>query len=177
MSRIGYYRLKLATQTAGTTTKAFYVNGVAVCTHTIKTRPTCGAWKQLKWLDASGQYRFFSFLEEHQVKDNPKEIGNTSNFITSLLSSQTDAKSIGLSNDRSMILRAQNVTSEEREILSGLFTSPNIQLYLGDYQEDNQNQYIDVTLKGDNIVRREKQRSNTFEVTIQLPKHYTVNRL
>ena len=37
-----------------------------------------------EWIDENGQYRFFAFLDLYAVKDNPKPIGKTSNFITSL---------------------------------------------------------------------------------------------
>jgi len=177
MSKVGYYRLKLSNLTAGKITKRFYVNGVLASTHTVDVKQTCGDWRQLKWLDKNGQYRFYPFLAEYSIKDTPKSLGATSNFITSLLNSQTDARSLGNSNERTLTLRAINVTASERLLLSELFTSPMVQLYTGDFTEDNQSQYIQVEVKGDGIVKNEKNRNGKFEITVNLPKHYTINRL
>ena len=103
--------------------------------------------------------------------------GKTSNFITSLFDSQTDAKNIGQTNDRTLTLRAINVTAEEREILSSIFTSPKVFLYVGDFTKDEKSDYVLVDVKGDNVVRFEKDRPSKVDLTVTLPKHYTITRL
>ncbi len=176
MSQLGYYRYKLENVQASKTV-SFYVNGIEAVKHSILVRPTCTGWKQLKWLDSNGQYRLFSFLPEHSIKDTPKSLGGTNEFITSLLASQTDSRNLGQSNERTMVLRAQNITAKEREILSGLNTSPLIYLYVGDFTKDESTDYVIVTVKGDGIVRTEKQKNGNFEITINLPKYNTITKL
>ena len=92
MSQIGYYRYKLEGLTKGITNVTFYVNALPYVTHKVLARETCTGWRQLKWLDDNGQYRFFAFLELYSIKDTSKSIGKTSNFIDSLMSTQSDTK-------------------------------------------------------------------------------------
>jgi len=173
MSKLGFYRYKKEGLSAGNTDVTFYVNGLAFVTHRIKARETCTGWRQLKWMDENGQFRFFAFTELYQIKDTPKQIGAASSFIASLFDSQSDTKNIGQANDRTLTLRAANVTAEERLILSSIATSPRVYLYTGDFTKDEKSDYVRVTVKVDGIVRTEKQRPNNFEVTVNLPKHYT----
>ena len=177
MSKIGYYRYKLENLTKGITNVTFYVNYAPFVTHKVIARETCTGWRQLKWIDENGQYRFFAFLDLYSIKDNPKPIGKTSNFITSLFDSQTDAKSVALTNDRTIILRAINVTAEERLMLSSIFTSPKVFLYTGDFTKDEKSDYVQVEIKGDNIVRFEKSKPSKIDITVTLPKHYTITQL
>lgn len=177
MSKIGYYRYKKEGLAKGVTNITFYVNYLPFVTHKIITRETCTGWKQLKWLDQNGQYRFFAFLDLYLVKDNPKPIGQTSNFITSLVDSQTNAISLGQSNERTLTLRAINVTALEREILSSIFTSPKVFLYTGDFSKDEKSDYVEVSVKGDNVVRFEKSKPSKIDITVTLPKHYTITQL
>ena len=177
MSRIGYYRYKLEGLTKGVINVTFYVNYLPFVTHRVIARETCTGWRQLKWLDQNGQYRFFAFLDLYLVKDTPKPIGKTSNFITSLFDSQTDAKNIGSTNDRTITLRATNVTAEEREILSSIFTSPKVFLYTGNFTKDEKSDYVQVDVKGDNVVRFEKSKPSKVDLTITLPKYYTITQL
>ena len=177
MSKIGYYRYKLEGLTKGVTNITFYVNALPYVTHKVIARDTCTGWRQLKWIDQNGQYRFSSFLDLYTIKDNPKPIGKTSNFITSLFDSQTDAKNIGQTNDRTLTLRAINVTAEEREILSSIFTSPKVFLYVGDFTKDEKSDYVLVDVKGDNVVRFEKSKPSKVDLTVTLPKHYTITQL
>jgi len=177
MSQIGYYRYKLESLTKGIRNVPISVNNVLYVTHKVEVLPMCGDWVQLKWIDKNGQFRFFPFLELFSIKDAPKSIGETSNIIESLRYSQAENRQIGYNNDRSIVLRAQNVTASQRLILSDLFTSPLIYLYKGDFSEDNMDNYVIVTIKGDNLVRSEKQRAGNFEITVNLPKHYTINKL
>ena len=172
MSQKGYYRYKLEGLAKGITDVTFFVNSLPFVTHTVKASETCEGWRQLKWLDDNGQYRFFSFLELYSIKDNSKSIGETNNFITSLLSSQSDTKNIGQTTERSIILRAVNVSSEERQILSSLGNSPRIYLYVGDFTKDEAVDYILVNVKTDGIAKKEKPRAGNFEVTVNLPKYY-----
>lgn len=177
MSKIGYYRYKLENLTKGVTNVTFYVNYAPFVTHKVIARETCTGWRQLKWLDQNGQYRFFAFLDLYMVKDAPKQIGKTSNFITSLFDSQTDSNNIGYSNDRTLTLRAINVTAEERLMLSSIFTSPKVFLYTGDFTKDEKSDYVEVDIKGDNIVRFEKSKPTKIDITVTLPKYYTQTKL
>ena len=177
MSKIGYYRYKLEGVTKGVTNITFFVNLAPYVTHKVLARETCTEWKQLKWLDQDGQYRFFAFLDLHSIKDSPKQIGQTSQFITSLFDSQSDTKSIGQTNERSLTLRATNVTASERLILSSIFTSPRVYLYTGDFSKDEKSDYVLVDIKADNLVRNEKGKASQFDVTVTLPKYYTITAL
>ena len=177
MSQKGYYRYKLEGLTKGITNVTFYVNALPFVTHKVIARETCIGWRQLKWLDENGQYRFFAFLELYSIKDTSKSIGKTSNFIESLLSTQSDTKNIGQSTDRSVVLRAINVTSEERSILSSLGNSPRVFLYVGDFTKDEKVDYVQVEVKTDGIALKEKPKTSNYEVTVMLPKYYNQTML
>ena len=86
-------------------------------------------------------------------------------------------KNIGQSTDRNLILRAINVTSEERAILSSLGSSPRVFLYVGDFTKDEKVDYVQVEVKTDGVALKEKQRTSNFEVTVMLPKHYNQTML
>lgn len=173
MSKIGLYRYKLENATNQVVT--LFVNGLAAATHTVIAKPVCTGYRQLKFIDRNGQYRFYPFLSEYNISDKPKEIGSTNEFISSLLTSQSDTKSIGSTNSRTLILRAQNVSSAELEILSDIYTSPRIYLYVGSGLTDDPQDWILVTATGDGINRRDKRKFGKVEIVVTLPSFNTVN--
>lgn len=177
MYKKGYLRYLVSTPTAGSRDVSFYKNGELLVKHTIVTKYGCDGYKLLKWLDNNGQYRFFPFLSEHSIKDNPKQIGEVSNFIESLITAISDKSNLGYTNERKLTLRQVNVTEDERLILSSLFTSPKVYLYVGDYIDFSILKYIEVTITCDNVVKKEKGKSSTFEITVNLPKHFTITQL
>jgi hypothetical protein len=175
MSKIGFYRYKF--ETATTQTVTLFVNGTAAATHSVVAKDVCTGYKQLKFLDRNGQYRFYPFVAEYGIKDTPKEIGEVNEYVASLLTSQSDKKSIGYNNERSLTLRAANVSAEELDLLSDVYSSPRVYLYVGTGSTDDAKDWVLVSVKGDGIGRREKRKFGRVELQIILPKHNTITAI
>jgi len=176
MSEIGYYRYKVIPINKGVLTVAFYINGCLASTATIITREFCANFRILKYLDGSGRYRFFPFNQKWQQMDKPSLIGSVNNFITSILDSQTDAKNIGYKNNRSITLTAGNVSIDELDKLSDIYTSPRVYLYTGDGTNDRVQDWILVTITGDGVGRRKNNQFGKVTIEVKLPEYYSVNK-
>jgi len=144
MSKIGFYRYKVGNATSQTVT--LYVNGSVSKTKQVVVKAVCTGYRQLKFIDRNGQYRFYPFAAEYGIKDKPKEIGQANEFITSLLTNRSDTKSIGSDNTRSMTLRASNVSESELAILADIYTSPRVYLYVGSGSTDTVNDWVLVSV-------------------------------
>ena len=173
MSKIGYYRYK--TTVVDGKTVAFFKNSVQSGTATIKALEYCEGYKILKYLDNSaGQYKFFPFTKFFEENDRPSKIGTTNEFITNLKNAQSNSKNIGYRNKRSMSLSAE-VNSDELLVLSEIYKSPRVYLYIGDGVNDTLADWIlldDIT--GDTTVRRRKQKTGLVNINITLPEWFTV---
>lgn len=172
MSKIGFYRYKI--ENATTQDVTLYINNVIASVKHVVARPVCTGFKMLRWLDRNGQFRFYPFNAEHAVKYSPKQIGDVNNIVSSLLSSRSDTKNVGYNATRSMTLRAVQVSQTELDILSDLYISPRVSLYVGDLSKYEDTDWIDVTVSGDNIARRDKLNFGKVELTVTLPKHHTI---
>ncbi len=175
MSEIGYYRYKVTPAAGGTSTVKLYVNGSLASTATIIAREFCPGAMILKYLDSSGRYRFFAFNDRWQRMDKPKSKGEYNNFVTSILSDQTDAKQIGYSNDRTISLTAASVSEDELEKLSDIYTSPRVLLYVGDGSGDRKQDWIQVTASGDGISRRRKAKFSKVSIEVKLPEYHAIS--
>lgn len=175
MSKIGFYRYKIENATDQDVT--LFINGVVSAIHNVKTVPVCSGYKTVKFLDRNGQYRFYSFVAEHGIKDKPKEIGKVNELITSLLTNQTDRKSAGYTNERTITLRASLVSADELEILSDIYTSPRVYYYVGDGTTDDSKDWVLVSVTGDGVNRRDKKKFGKVEITLTLPTFNTITIL
>lgn len=173
MSDIGFYRYKKIPTAEGTSTIVFNVGGTPTVTHTIVTKKRCDNDQLVRYLDKNGQYRFYPFNRFWEKKDQPTEIGRTSELIISLLNSQTDSKSVGYRNKRIISLVAESVTSAELDILADLWTSPRVYLYIGDGTTDGLSDWVLCRIVGgDNIVRRRKGEAGKIAIDLELPQNY-----
>ncbi len=155
----------------------FYKNGVEAGTATLRALEFCDGYKRLKYLDKKGQYRFFSFTKFYQGNDNPKKIGSTNEFITSILDAQTNSKNIGYRNERTLSLSAE-VSEDELIVLSELYTSPRIYLYIGSGTSDTAADWLELSeVRGDTIFKRRKQKTGLINIEITLPEWFTVKMI
>jgi len=178
MSQIGYYRYKLDNLTAGTHTVSFYKNGSLSVTHTAVIKQWCSEKKLIKYLDKNGQFRFFPFNRYYETKDKPKSIGKLNKVITSIYTDKTNLKNIGVKNDRTMSLVADDVSESELLILSDLWLSPQVYLYNGVLGSDEENDWIEVTITGgDTISKRRKLISGKVSIEVMLPEWFAITRL
>ena len=111
MSKIGYYRYKLDNLPVGNTTISFYINGALAVTHSIVVKPYCTGEKLIKYLDKDGQYRFYPFNKYYEERIDAKLIGKTNEFITSILTAQSNEKNIGYKSAKTLSLIATVVTA------------------------------------------------------------------
>lgn len=172
MSKIGYYRFKTTVEDGKTVT--LYKNEIESGTHTIKSLEYCSGFLILKYLDSKGQYRFFSFNKYYEINDRPNKIGQTNEFITNILTDQSNSKNIGYRNERQRIVSAE-VDEERLNILSDIYTSPRVYLYVGSGISDTLSDWILLTdVSGDNVVKRRKQKTGLITLTLTLPEWFTV---
>lgn len=176
MSEVGYYRYKI-TPIADRTAK-IYINGVATPEKIVKVLPWCDGNKRIKFLNKNGQYRFAAFNRFHESSDKPKEIGQVNKIITSLLHSQSETNSVGMNTTRTLNLVADDVSSDQLEILKDLWLSPRVYLYIGNGTTDLESDYILVTAKVKNPVNNIMKGSYLdLVVELELPKHYTITMI
>ena len=175
MSQIGYYRYKLITDTERTI--QFNKNGILAGSKTVKPIEYCTGDRIVKYLDSKGQYRFYPFNRYYEVNDNPKLIGTTNEFITSILNDNTNSKNIGYKNKRSISLVA-DVNDDELTYLTDIYSSPRVYLYIGSNNSDTQADWLEVTITGgDKIVRRRKENTGRIEIVIELPEHFNIKMI
>lgn len=178
MSEVGYYRYKLTDLTEGTRVISFYKNGSLSGTKTITIKPFCSLQKYLKYLDSKGQYRFFIFNKFYEISDKPKLLGKSNKIITSILTSQTDSNNVGYKNERTITLVNDDVSASELIILSDVYTSPRVYLYIGDGTTDETKDWIEVTITSkDNQYKWKKQKFGTVKIDVQLPEWYTIKMI
>jgi len=174
MSTEGYYRYKVSDLTKGTRLFSFFVNGALTSTKTVIAKSWCTNQKLLKYLDSKGQYRFYPFNNRWEQKDKPKLLGTTNQFITNILDAQSNFKNVGYKNERMLSLIAEDVTADELTVLSDIYTSPDVYLYIGT-TTDEAKDWLRVTLSsGDNLSRRRKAIAGTLSVDIILPEWFTI---
>jgi len=176
MSEIGYYRYKLTPSAVGTTTVQLYINGALASTATIVVKEFCTGFKVIKYLDRSGRYRFFPFNDRWQQRDRPNELGTVNKFVTSIYSDQGESQSIGYRNARTISLAAGGVSSAELSILSDIFTSPRVYLYVGSGTTDTTEDWVLVKVTGDGVGRWRNAKFGKVNIDIQLPEHYSINQ-
>ena len=175
MSQIGFYRYKIEQALAVPEEVKFFVNGILTSTATIIPRINCGGQKLIKYLDSSGRYRVFSFNNYWQQSNKPKEIGTINVFYPSLTFGQSESKSIGYTNTKTLTLSAENVSDEELEILEDIYSSPRVYLYVGRTGGDTLPDWILVSVSGDGIGRRKKKLFGKVTITVDLPKQYCIS--
>ena len=121
----GYYRLKIDDLTEDTT-YTLLIDSVPEATKDVIVKPTCDEDLLVKYLDKNGQYRFYIFNKYYEIKDSPNLIGKVNKFITDILDSQSNSENIGYRNERTWSLVADDVSDDELEKLSDIYTSPQV---------------------------------------------------
>ena len=172
----GYYRLKIDDLTEDTT-YTLLIDSVPGATKDVIVKPTCDEDLLVKYLDKNGQYRFYIFNKYYEIKDSPNLIGKVNKFITDILDSQSNSENIGYRNERTWSLVADDVSDDELEKLSDIYTSPQVYLYIGDGSTDIDSDWLEVTVKGDNLVKARKDKFSIVNIDIILPEHFTINKL
>jgi hypothetical protein len=177
MSQVGYYRYKFTPTSAGEQDIKIYINGALVATHTVIVRDFCTNYKILKYLDRSGRYRFFAFNDKWQLKNTPTTKGTIENFVTSIVDNQSSDKQIGYTNKRIISLTAGNVSSDELEKLFEIYSSPRVYLYTGSGLSDKIEDWIQVTVTGDGINRRRKEKFAKVNIDVTLPETFEISMI
>jgi len=175
MSSIGLYRYKTTVEDARVV--AFFKNGVQAGLATIKAIPFCEGYRILKYLDPEGRYRFFPFNNYYESRDKPKQIGTTNEFITNILTDQSNSKNIGYKNSRILSLTTE-ADAEQLEVLSVIYTSPRVYLYIGKGVSDAPSDWLLLdSIKGDNIGRRRKNNTGAVNIECTLPEWFTIKSI
>lgn len=176
MGNIGLYRYRTALS-KGTHEIPLYKNGALEVTHTAIVKPYCEGQKILKYLDNNGQYRYYPFNKFFETKDTPKLIGTVGKIITSILDSQSNSQNIGYDNERVLSLTADEVSEDELILLAHLWHSPRVYLYVGTTGNEDKD-WVEVTvINSDSVLRRRKGVTGSVNVSVLLPKFFTVKMI
>lgn len=175
MSEIGYYRYKVSDAIEGEQTVKLFKNGALLKTCTIIAKKFCLNYRLIKYLDHTGQYRFFPFNNRWLQTDKPTLIGKVNKFVTSILDSQSDTSNIGYKNERRISLVAEQVSLEELEKLQDIFVSPRVYLYIGN--TDTKQNWVQVSITGDGIGRPRKNNFKKVSIDVILPEYYAVTKI
>jgi len=173
----GIYRYKITKSAAGNYPVYFKRDDITVASQCIAFKPLCTGGKVLKYMDHNGMYRFFPFNEYWEETFAPDLIGETEKYIESLRTGQSNTKSIGYENEKSLSLVAYEVTASELVILQDLFTSMRVYLYIGTTGDAPEDWLLVKVMSGSNISRRRRGVIGKVDVTIRLPKQYQVTGL
>ena len=172
----GFYRYKIAKANAGKFPVYFLRDGAFVASQCINFREHCTSGKVLKFMDRNGIYRFFPFNEFWEQNNEPDAIGSAELFTDSIYAGQSNKRSLGYKNKRSIAAVAYEVTAYELDILQDLMTSPFVYLYIGT-TGDAPKDWLLVEVSGTNTGRRRKGVIGRYEVTIVLPEQFNITML
>ena len=172
----GFYRYKIAKADAGKFPVYFLRDGAIVASQCINFREHCTNGKVLKFMDRNGIYRFFPFNEFWEQNNEPDAIGSAELFTDSIYTGQSNKRSLGYKNKRSIAAVAYEVTAYELDILQDLMTSPFVYLYIGT-TGDAPKDWLLVEVSGTNTGRRRKGVIGRYEVTIVLPEQFNITML
>lgn len=174
MSKIGYYRYFIEKALDTIETVPFFINGVQVSTATIIPVKLCSVGKLIKYLDKFGRYRVFPFTENWIQNDSPQQIGTIDSHYPSLYYSQSNNKNIGYRNTRTLTLTAYQIDRQQLDILSDIFISPRVYMYVGKNGSNQKSDWILVTAKGSDPSRWAKQNYGNVTINITLPEFNTI---
>lgn len=174
MSNVGYYRYKF--KPSESQDVPFYVDDILISTKSVVVKEVCEGFRLLKYLDRDAQYRVYPFNKFWESSDKPKLLGKSSKIIESVLNSQSSESNIGYKNDRTISLVAESVSQEELTILSDIYTSPRVYLYVGT-TTDEAKDWVEVEVKGDNLNRLRKRKFTKVSIDVILPKWYSISMM
>ena len=172
MSAVGYYRIKLTNLSVGDHTIWFYKNGAKAGSVNVRIKEFCENYIYIKYQDRYGRYRMFPLNERWESTVKATQIGTVNKLVTRLLDSQTSAKNIGYKNIRTISAVAKSVSAQELEILSEIYNSPLVYLYVGD-GDDDKKAWVQVTVKGDGKSRKRNLNFSKVTLEIELPEYYS----
>jgi len=174
MSSVGYYRYKTTADELKIIN--FSKDGVLAGTKTVSPIDICEGFRILKYLDSNGQYRFYPFNKYWESKDKPTLLGKSSKIIESILNSQSSESNIGYKNDRTISLVAESVSQDQLTLLSEIYTSSRVYLYIGT-TEDEAKDWLEVDIKGDNLNRLRKRKFTKVSIDVILPEWYSIRMM
>jgi len=177
MSERGYYRIKII-PTEQEQTVTLYDNENVYATATVQARNCLGACdgKYIKYLDKYGRFRFWMFNNKWRDYIRTRSIGDIRHIMESLKTSQSNRRQLGTKNERYLILRTENITQEEREVLRDIFYSPRVYVRFGD-DDTLQSWVLCSEVKGDNTMLNNYTNVSNFEVELKLPNFNSITEL
>jgi len=176
MSTVGYYRYKFIP--TDNTDVNLYINYSLASTKKVYVKENCPEGKRLKFINRNGHYRYVYFNKFYEEQDKVKELGKSSNLITSLLSSKTDKLSLGYSANKNITLNIDDVSQDELDMLQDIFKSPRVYYYIGDGTSDEINDWILVSVTSKKTTTHIKKGGYiNLSIDIELPEWYTINSL
>lgn len=176
MSELGYYRFKTILNNSTDNNEVnFFVNEDLAATKYLIYQPFCPGGKVIRYLNKNGQFRFFSFNKFYELKDNPELIGTYDNFEKGLQITRSSNSVVGYRNTKEYSFINEFVSLQELEIFSDIYTSPKVYLYNGDYTSFLESDYIEVKVRGDNLIRPRKNNFVQVGLIVTLDNQNTIS--
>lgn len=170
---IGYYRYKT---TALSKIVNFTTDGVVDVNHNIIAQG-CTNDALVKYLDLTGQFRFFNFTEYYEINDNSRSIGSIEKLITNIRTDETNRTQIGKETTRQYLLSAE-VPNTQLSYIDDILRSPLVYLYVGTLPTDTLSDWLQVeVLTNESIIKRRRNTTGKVNISLQLPEVYNVTLL
>lgn len=134
----------------------------------------CGVY--VKWLNESGAYNYWLFNEQHENSIGSKSKGFIYNDYNDLQNTVSPYKSLGAEISEDMVVRAENLTHDDMDVLIGILKSPKVYLFTGvRFTRNSFNDWMEVSISNKNLALRDfKNNVPDISMTLNLPEHYTV---
>lgn len=167
------YKYKISDLPTGESNVQVFINAQLASTATVLIREICGNGIYLKYLDRYGRYRFFLFNNLWRGNFQVSKIGSRANF--SGVNIEQQDRVLGYESDKNITAVADNVTQQEVDVLSDIYTSPRVYLKIGN--TDTTKDWLLVEVSGDGGYRLGKLKATKVTMNIKLPRHYAVTEV
>lgn len=133
----------------------------------------CGMY--FKWLNKYGGYSYWLFENTYSIDRSTKHIGELDRDNFNREDTFTRAIQIGKNSQDTIRVIAELLTSDERDIVAGIFDSPKIYLFTGQpYARNGVRDWVEVSLKTSNSrIKNAKEQLTNFALDFELPERYT----
>ena len=181
-----YYKLKRLKVVAGETDETYeiywhYTSGQTqvdehVATKTVRIRRTAcpGKYIYLKYLASDGLYRFLAFDTHYTSTMQSESIGQVSKLSTSFHTAQAPNYNIGQKSTKQITAVAKSVKNDQFLTYMDVFNSPRVYMQIDANAEDDDSNWVLVTVADSGNQFKEKKGSQTFSCVITLPDVQTI---
>ena len=148
-------------------------NNVFITLFLNKIDSRCGTY--LKWFNQNGAYSYWLFSHIHTTKRKTKITGKIATDYENPQNTFGISTILGKTSIDTIQLSAGYLNAREIDIVSEIFTSPKVEIYLNDkYQKTDKKSWVGVEVKNsDQEIRSTRHNHSKYDIKIELPEIYT----